>query len=324
MGSHLRRGLTLLGLLLGLAGAGGVGGPLPPADALAVYDAAARLLRAHYAGPRMGEVGGLLAAERAALVQRCGRQTRCPVVQGQAALETVLAALGDGHTQLLRSIVLNPAPPPAALDPRLRPTLRWEGQVAVIGLSEWFEVGMGAAFREVLGQAAARGASGLVVDLRGNPGGVLDECLAAAQGLAGDRVSLIGVGRSGAALYTWRTAALAQAARAWPRWTGPLALLVSPDTASCGELLAYWGQQAGGTVVGLPTRGLLDTLTRDFALPGPAVLRLTVARATLDGRARLPGRVQPDLRAGPEVADILAGRDPVLEAALRALRPAAP
>ncbi|WP_158679911.1 S41 family peptidase [Deinococcus sp. NW-56] len=320
MRSHLRRALALPGLLtLGLAGAGGTGGP-PPVDAFALYDAAARLLRAHYAGPRMGEVDRLLTAERADLVRRCAGQARCSESQGRAALSAVLAALGDGHTRPLWNVPMHPAPPPAALDPRLRPTLRWEGKVAVVGLPEWFEVGMGAAFREVVGQAAARGANGLVVDLRDNPGGVLDECLAAAQVLAGDRVNLIGVGRSGAAIYDWRTTPQAQAARAWPRWKGSLALLVSPDTASCGELLAYWGQQAGGTVVGLPTRGLLNTLARDFALPGPSVLRLTAARATPDGRVPLPVRVEPNLRAGPEVADILAGRDPVLEAALEVLR----
>ncbi|MCP2014828.1 carboxyl-terminal processing protease [Deinococcus sp. HSC-46F16] len=320
MRPHLRRALALPGLLtLGLAGAGGTGGP-PPVDAFALYDAAAGLLRTHYAGPRMGEVDRLLTQERADLVRRCGGQARCPEGQGRAAVNGVLAALGDGHTQLLWNVALHPDPSPSPLDPRLRPTLRWEGKVAVVGLPEWFEVGMGAAFREAVGQAAARGATGLVVDLRDNPGGVLDECLAAAQVLAGDRVGLIGVGRSGAAIYNWRTTPQAQAARAWPRWNGPLALLVSPDTASCGELLAYWGQQAGGTVVGLPTRGLLNTLARDFALPGPSVLRLTAARATPDGQVPLPGRVQPDLRAGPEVADILAGRDPVLEAALEALR----
>lgn len=320
MPSHLRCALASLGLMtLGLAGAGGAGGP-PPVDAFAVYDAAARLLRTHYAGHRMGEVDRLLTQERAGLVRRCAGLPRCSELQGRAALNAVLAALDDGHTRPLWNVLLHPGPPPTSLDPRLRPTLRWEGQVAVIDLPEWFEVGVGAAFGEAVKAAKARGAAGLVVDLRGNPGGVLDECLAAAQVLAGDRVNLVGVGRSGAALYSWRTTPQAQAARMGPRWNGPLALLVSPDTTSCGELLAYWGQQAGGTVVGLPTRGLLNTLTRDFALPGPSVLRLTAARATPDGRVPLPGRVEPDLRAGPELADILAARDPVLEAALDVLR----
>lgn len=198
-----------------------------------------------------------------------------------------------------------------------RPSLRWQGRVAVISVPN-FAVGTGAAFNSLVDRATAQQAAGLVVDLRWNGGGSASDCLSAAQSLAGD-VNLIGVGRSGQPLSEWRVTAEAQAARARVQrpWAGPLALLVSSRTASCGEVLAYFGQRAGGTVVGRPTAGVMSTGTRGHVLPGGGLLFVSEVRPTLDGAVRLPGRIMPDvvMADGDDVTPQVT--DPALDAALR-------
>lgn len=394
----------------GLGGAGGAGGPPPPADALTVFDGAARLLRTHYAGPGMGEVDGLLTAQRQLLTSRCtaAAASPCPVPLGRAAVDTVLSTLGDRHTsvrwdapplnrtqaptvptyvwsglltQLMRPGVLrvvhvdhgSPAEragvrpgdlvlnvggrddlddvglrssfleaaeeagkpfvlrvrrggavraltvTPASWPAWGQPSLRWEDRVAVISVPN-FAVGTGAAFGRLVTRAVQQGAAGLVVDLRWNPGGLADECLGAAYSLAGEAVNVVGIGRSGQAVYEWRTSASAQKARQQTpvRWKGPLALLVTSQTFSCGEVLAYFGQRAGGTVVGSPTGGVMTSVVKSYDVPGGGVISLSSGRPTLDGRVRLPERVQPDVTE-PTVAD-QEETDTALQEALRVVR----
>ncbi|WP_158263778.1 S41 family peptidase [Deinococcus arcticus] len=388
--------------------AGGAGGP-PTVDGRAVFDAAAQVLRTHYAGPAMGEIEARLAAQRRALLGRCAAAP-CPLALGRAAVEAVVWSLDDPHTGVnwdapalaqgaqqvtarrvwsgmltdlrtpstlqvvhvdhggpaeraglrpgdvvlavnrrddmaeagLRASFLEEAEAdqkpyvlrvrrgeqvltvtviPASWPAFAQPSLRWRGQVAVISVPN-FVPGTGPAFNTLVTRAAAQGAAGLVVDLRWNGGGSAVDCLAAAQSLAGDRVNLVGVGRSGRPLPAWRTTPEAQAARARVRtpWVGPLALLVSARTASCGELLAYFGQRAGGMVVGQPTRGLMSSGTRAHDLPGGGLLFVSDVRPTLDGRVRLPGRVVPDCLL-PDDAELSSqGRDTALEEALRVAR----
>jgi len=316
-----RAAAFLLFSAVGLVSAGGGGVP-PRVDAFALYDAAALLLRTHYAGHNMGKIDDLLTQQRIALLQACAGQGqgRCPEDVGRTALERVISALGDWHTGTMWNGTVESGTDLQPLDPRSKPVMDWKGTVAVIRFPNGFDAGVGAAFYSAVQQAQAQGVTGLVVDLRENPGGRGDECLSAPQVLAGNRVSLVGVGRSGARIFDWQRSPQAQVARGWKAWTGPLALLVSANTASCGEILAYWGQQAGGTVIGLPTFGLLNTRSGRFALPGPSVLAIADMRNTVDGRVPYPLRVQPDIKAQVVLADILAVRDPVMEAALQVLR----
>ncbi|GGK36604.1 hypothetical protein GCM10008955_33010 [Deinococcus malanensis] len=202
-----------------------------------------------------------------------------------------------------------------------QPSLRWEGKSAIISVPS-FNLGSGAAFNALVTRAVTQGANGLVVDLRWNPGGGINECLEAAQSLAGESVNLMLVGRSGLPVYEWRTSAEAQAARSRTamRWNGPLALLVSPWTMSCGEVLAYFSQRAGGTVVGSETRGVMRTGMRGFDLPGGGVLYMSIVRGTLDGRVQLPGRVVPDVAVTDEDQESRTGRDAGLDAALKVVR----
>ena len=106
----LKLGLLALSLLLPSAQAGGAGPrPAPTAadapareDAFAVYDAAAKLLSEHYAGPKMGEVAELTRLGRQDLARACAGLTPCPVVKGVEATRALLKQrLGDRHAGLV-------------------------------------------------------------------------------------------------------------------------------------------------------------------------------------------------------------------------------
>jgi carboxyl-terminal processing protease len=183
----------------------------------------------------------------------------------------------------------------------------------------WFNFWMPPLIRQVdAAMDAFRGLDGIVVDLRGNRGGAGGMVLGVAGHFLTDRVSL--------GDFRYRTNTLHM--RANPRFVsqanervnpfgGPVAVLVDETSASASEVFAG-GMQAigrvrvfGSTSLG----GVLPAVTD--RLPNGDVLYHAIADfATPDGTV-LEGRgVIPDEPVRPTRADLLAGRDPVLDAAL--------
>lgn len=193
--------------------------------------------------------------------------------------------------------------------------LRWVGSVAVVSVPT-FRGDASAQFLAAVRQAQEGQATGLIVDLRLNGGGEARECPTAAEVLAPGRPEYVEVNRFGERVRSWRQSDAGRLAvvLASAPWTGPLALLTSERTASCAELLAYWGQVAGGTVVGTRTVGVLNSSTRWYTLPGPSTLSITVSRTTLENGRRLPAFVTPNI-AVPFSFE--SGRDGALEEALK-------
>jgi carboxyl-terminal processing protease len=199
------------------------------------------------------------------------------------------------------------------------PTLRWAGKVAVISLpSLWINTSL--AFVSLVSLAGSQGAQGLVVDLRWNPGGFLSEALIASQVLAGEQISLKQVDRSGTVSFDWsvwksQRPAFIRDIGLTP-WKKPVAVLTSAQTASAGEMLAYWAQRSGAQVIGEATQGVLNTSVAWTALPGGSTLQVSVERTTLDGHTWLPERVEPDQVMVNTPADWRAGKDRVMERAV--------
>lgn len=184
----------------------------------------------------------------------------------------------------------------------------------------WFNFWMVPLVRQVDEAVDAfRGDDGIVIDLRGNRGGVGGMVIGVAGHFLSERTSL----------GDFRTRRNTLHIRANPRlvntrgervtpFAGPLALLVDETSGSASEMFAG-GMQAigrarvfGSTSVG----GVLPALTE--RLPNGDVLYHAIADfVTADGVV-LEGRgVIPDEPVRPTRADLLAGRDPVLDAALR-------
>ena len=132
--------------------------------------------------------------------------------------------------------------------------------------------------------------SGLILDLRNNPGGLVDEASAIA-----DEFLTSGV------IYTTRHRGKVidevRATRGGVLRRGPLVILVNEYSASAAELVAGALQDQGrGSVVGAKTfgKGSVQTL---LDLPGQAGLRLTTMRYyTPSGRAIQAQGIQPDVQ----------------------------
>jgi len=106
---------------------------------------------------------------------------------------------------------------------------------------------------------------------------------------------------------------------------GPLLILTDEGTASAAEILAAGLQEAGrARVVGDASLGaVLPSVVE--SLPHGAVMQVVVADFKTPKGVLLEGRgVQPDQRVLETRAAFASGHDPVLDAAVDALRAAAP
>jgi carboxyl-terminal processing protease len=155
----------------------------------------------------------------------------------------------------------------------------------------------------------ARGAKALILDLRGNPGGVLDQGVAVAD-LFLDRGAVVVEtrGRAPGANQTYR----GQDGQQWPDM--PVVVLVDGGTASAAEIIAGALQDHDRALVLGTTsfgKGLVQTV---YPLNGREFLKLTTGRwYTPSGRtiqrplravaAQAPRGEQPDSAAAPPPAD---------------------
>ena len=148
---------------------------------------------------------------------------------------------------------------------------------------------------------------GMVLDLRGNPGGLLTEAVGVV------RVFL----QSGTIVTTGGLHEPRQVFAANHTAVGrlPLAVLIDGSTASAAEVVAGALRRGGAVVVGQRIYGK-GTVQAVMGLRSGGALKLTVARFELRGGARVEGRgVRPTVPA-PAAAG---GLDPALAAALKAL-----
>lgn len=158
-------------------------------------------------------------------------------------------------------------------------------------------------------------ADGLILDLRGNGGGLG----AMALGMAGWLIR-----EPGRCIGTLSTRQTELKMIIMPRpqtYAGPLAVLVDELTGSAAEFLSAGLQQLGrARVFGQRTKG--EALPGQLAtLPNGDVFLYATANFVMADGARLEGRgVVPDEEVSPARAALLAGRDPVLEAALTWIR----
>jgi carboxyl-terminal processing protease len=157
-------------------------------------------------------------------------------------------------------------------------------------------------------------APAIVVDLRNNPGGV-GAMAPAVAALFLDRETKLG------AMRMRRGELRFVAYGKEGAYAGPLVLLVDEGTASTSEIFAGTLQEAGrSAVAGQPSVGaVLPSIIEK--LPNGAILQYAVADFTTPKGVLLEGRgVLPDLAVPLKRADFLAGRDPVLDAALAHIR----
>lgn len=177
--------------------------------------------------------------------------------------------------------------------------------------------------RRAVDSLRAAGARSLILDLRGNPGGLLEQGVAVADLFLGEGVTLASTrGRTPEANQEFTD----QARERWPAM--PLVVLVDSGTASAAEIVAGAVQDHGRAVlVGAPTYGK-GSAQNVFPVTGGLGLKLTTARwftpkgRSIERDSSGAGGISPDVPVVPETSGIAPATpivDPVVARALRLL-----
>lgn len=174
--------------------------------------------------------------------------------------------------------------------------------------------------RRVLDEAVSRarsagGVRGVLIDLRDNAGGLLDEAVLMSDEFLGDGVIVSTRGRGGKLL----SQATAHARGTRPDW--PMVVLVNGYTASAAEIVAgALRDQHRAVIVGTRTFGK-GSVQNIIELPDGSALKLTVARYyTPSGRSIQAEGIAPDMVvqqiAADKLPEALARPESVSEASL--------
>jgi carboxyl-terminal processing protease len=163
---------------------------------------------------------------------------------------------------------------------------------------------------QVLAVIDQAGMEGIVIDVRRNIGGEERQLLRLL-----DRVlkngSYIGAERSRGSLHNWRTS------KGVRTYSGPLVVLIGPITASAAEIFAAAVKDnVRGSLLGRMSNGAV-LKGHLFPLPDGGQVQVPVSDFVRAGDRRIEGvGVEPDIRVIPALAELRAGRDPVIERAV--------
>ena len=187
-------------------------------------------------------------------------------------------------------------------------------KVGVIAFNVWM-LPMVAKIEAALADLRGQGMEALVLDLRGNPGGVGPMAVSVARSLLAEPGSL---GKLEMRAFT-------QEFNVTPGpdpFTGPIALLVDEGTASTSEIFAAGMRDLGRVTIygGGPSAGaalpsLIEQLDRGALFQYVVGDYHSPKGVLVEGKGVEPDHVVPETQA-----DFRAGRDPVLEAAVAALK----
>ncbi|MBB6097085.1 carboxyl-terminal processing protease [Deinobacterium chartae] len=221
----------------------------------------------------------------------------------------------------------------------LMPSLRFVGSAAVLRIPTFSgSLDIAQNVHDLVRRAQLAGKTALIIDLRDNPGGLDVQCSSATTALIGRfsrterarRLTLEAHLEAGQYLKARhprtpggaRVGHLTYAIGRPALWTGPLAVLVNAQSASCSEFLATEVQRAQrGPVVGERTAGLANSLAGVYDLPGGAALQVTERLLSRSDGTTYPQTVWPDLEIADDLAELArSGRDVALERALEAVR----
>jgi carboxyl-terminal processing protease len=217
-----------------------------------------------------------------------------------------------------------PAAPPLRLGylPPLFPEVhvRQQGDVGIVSFNVFIVEPVLAEIKKAIDAFKGRGVKRLVLDVRGNPGGHAAMAIPIAARLVTAPVTLGTIH-----FREFKQTLVANPEAGVTAFDGPVAILTDEGTASASEILAAGLQEARrAVVVGDSTLGaVLPSVIQ--SLPGGAVMQYVVADFKTPKGVMLEGRgVQPDKRVLETRAGLRTGRDPVLDAALVAIRASRP
>ncbi|RDI95870.1 PDZ domain-containing protein [Meiothermus sp. QL-1] len=209
--------------------------------------------------------------------------------------------------------------------------LRPDG-VAVLRIPDFDAQGqVGRRVHELVREAQQKGARAMILELRGNSGGLLNEMILAAAAFLDEAYVALSDRyqtertefriRDGRLTITRNGQTESANLPFLARWRGPLAVLIDENTASGGEYLAAAIQKARvAPLIGVPTLGIGNTTTRPFNLINGGALSISYNRAYFADGTPYPERALPDIVVQSSIEQLAnTGRDLPFEKALEAL-----
>src|SRR5207302_9185410 len=190
-----------------------------------------------------------------------------------------------------------------------------DGGIGYVKIYE-FVPGVSTALRDAIFTLRRSGLRGLVIDLRGNPGGLVDELRDISAAVLPQSSPILQMTRRNG-----RTQMLETLEPPILPPSVPIATLVDEGSASASELLASALQEQGrGVIIGVKTAGAVEIgITVD--LPEDAGVAVTVARLLSGKGVRLEGHgIVPDEPEPLETPALNAGHDSQLDKAVEVLR----
>lgn len=190
-----------------------------------------------------------------------------------------------------------------------------DGGIGYVKIYE-FVPGVSTALRDAIFTLRRSGLRGLVIDLRGNPGGLVDELRDISAAVLPQSSPILQMTRRNG-----RTQMLETLEPPILPPSVPIATLVDEGSASASELLASALQEQGrGVIIGMKTAGAVEIgITVD--LPEDAGMAVTVARLLSGKGVRLEGHgIVPDEPEPLETPALNAGHDSQLDKAVEVLR----
>jgi carboxyl-terminal processing protease len=187
------------------------------------------------------------------------------------------------------------------------------GYIRIIEFNEQTTDGLRKAVRDLTNQLGADKIKGFVIDLRNNPGGLVDQAIAVSNAFLdkGEIVSTRGRNAEETQRFNARPGDLTKGK--------PLIVLINGGTASASEIVAGALQDhKRATLVGTRTFGKGSVQTIIPLGPGKGALRLTTARYfTPSGRSIQAKGIEPDITVLQDVTAVLTPTDAEGEASLR-------
>lgn len=233
------------------------------------------------------------------------------LLKGELDTVVELELTGPGHKPRIVKLKRQALSLPSVSEPRFIDEHLGIGYVQIAGFQE-------STVQEVdnaLAKLEATGMRALVLDLRGNMGGLFDVAVQVAERFLSSGIIAFTRGQSDESNLTYR-------ARPMSILTVPLVVLIDSDTASSAEMLAgALKDNHRGTLVGQPTfgKGSIQKIRKLQSVP--AAIRMTVAKFySPQGHPYADVGVLPDISVERSAAVKDLDRDPQVQSALDVAR----
>lgn len=260
------------------------------------------------------EAAGILSGDKIIAVN--GEST-----EGMSLAEAVAKIRGPRGTRVVLTIVRQKSLTPVMVEV-VRDEIRIasvfskvlpESNIAQVRIAQ-FSQRTGSELVSVLRDLKSKGVKGIILDVRNNPGGLVDTTVEVASQFLGDGLALYQVDSKGNR-QEWRVR------RGGLALDMPLAVLVNGASASGSEVLAAALQDAGrGPIIGVKTLGK-GTVNHLRPLSDGSGLYIAFALwFSPKGRSINKVGVTPDINVEMTQEDVASGRDPQLERAVEYLK----